>query len=92
MPSGHLLVIDDSPTVLKVVELTLTEAGYSVLTAADDDAGLADGARGAHRTGPHPAGWADPGRDAAEICRRFADDPSLRRRAGRGDGRPRAGG
>ena len=27
---GHLLVIDDSPTVLKVIELALGEAGYTV--------------------------------------------------------------
>ena len=35
MPGEHLLVIDDSPTLLKVVETTLTRAGYRVDTAAD---------------------------------------------------------
>src|SRR5258708_6809502 len=33
MPEEHLLVIDDSPTVLKVIEATLTKAGYLVDTA-----------------------------------------------------------
>ena len=40
MPGEHLLVIDDSPTLLKVVESTLTRAGYRVDTAADGVAGL----------------------------------------------------
>ena len=41
MVPGHLLVIDDSPTVLKVIELALIEVGYGFATAADDDGALA---------------------------------------------------
>ena len=37
----HLLVIDDSPTVLKVIEGTLTRAGYVVATAGAGAEGLA---------------------------------------------------
>jgi CheY-like chemotaxis protein len=79
MPGGHLLVIDDSPTVLKVVELTLTEAGYQVATASDDDAGLAL-VREA-RTVPDLIllDGMIPNRDAPAICRRFANDPALGR-------------
>ena len=41
MSGEHVLVIDDSPTVLKVVELVLTKAGFTVSTAADGDEGIA---------------------------------------------------
>ena len=76
---GHLLVIDDSPTVLKVIELALTEAGYSVDTAADDDEGLAL----VRERVPFPTSSSStaliPSRDAAEICRRLAADAALAR-------------
>ena len=79
MPGGHLLVIDDSPTVLKVIELALSEAGYVVSTAPDDDAGLTL-VREA-RTVPDLIllDGLIPNRDAAEICRRFASDAALGR-------------
>jgi CheY-like chemotaxis protein len=79
MPGGHLLVIDDSPTVLKVIELALSEAGYVVSTAPDDDAGLTL-VREA-RTVPDLIilDGLIPNRDAAEICRRFASDAALAR-------------
>ena len=79
MAAGHLLVIDDSPTVLKVIELALSQAGYVVSTAADDEAGLAL-VREA-RTVPDLIllDGLIPNRDAAEICRRFAADPALQR-------------
>jgi len=79
MPGGHLLVIDDSPTVLKVIELALSEAGYVVSTASDDDAGLTL-VREA-RTVPDLIllDGLIPNRDAAEICRRFASDAALGR-------------
>jgi DNA-binding response OmpR family regulator len=35
-----VLVIDDSPTILKVVQLVLTKAGFKVLTAADGEEGI----------------------------------------------------
>ena len=35
-----VLVIDDSPTITKVVQLVLTKAGYEVATAVDGEAGL----------------------------------------------------
>jgi len=79
MPGGHLLVIDDSPTVLKVIELALSEAGYVVSTAPDDDAGL-NLVREA-RTVPDLIllDGLIPNRDAAEICHRFASDAALGR-------------
>ena len=41
MPRDKILVVDDSPTLLKLVELVLTRAGYDVATASDGLAGFA---------------------------------------------------
>jgi CheY-like chemotaxis protein len=77
MAAGHLLVIDDSPTVLKVIELALIEAGYGVATAVDETAALAL-VREA-RTVPDLIllDGLIPNRDPAEICRRLAGEPGL---------------
>jgi len=40
MSGEHVLVIDDSPTILKVVQLVLTKAGFTVTTAPDGDEGI----------------------------------------------------
>jgi CheY-like chemotaxis protein len=40
MAGETVLVIDDSPTILKVVQLVLTKAGFEVITAEDGDEGL----------------------------------------------------
>jgi CheY-like chemotaxis protein len=40
MAGELVLVIDDSPTIVKVVQLVLTKAGFEVRTAADGEAGL----------------------------------------------------
>jgi len=41
MAGELVLVIDDSPTITKVVQLVLAKAGYDVRTAPDGEAGLA---------------------------------------------------
>ena len=41
MAGETVLVIDDSPTILKVVQLVLTKAGFEVEVAADGETGLA---------------------------------------------------
>jgi DNA-binding response OmpR family regulator len=76
---GHLLVIDDSPTVLKVIEMALSEAGYRVSTAPDDDVGLALIQEGRAAPDLILLDGLIPDRDAAEICRRFAGDQTLAR-------------
>ena len=40
MSGQTVLVIDDSPTILKVVQLVLTKAGFTVFTAADGYEGV----------------------------------------------------
>jgi len=79
MASGHLLVIDDSPTVLKVIELALSQAGYAVSTAPDEEAGLALVREAPTVPDLILLDGLIPNRDAAEICRRFAADPALQR-------------
>ena len=79
MPGEHLLVIDDSPTLLKVVEIALTKAGYKVDTALNGNAGLAL----VRELGTVPdlilLDGTIPDGDSAEICRRLAGDPKLGR-------------
>jgi DNA-binding response OmpR family regulator len=77
MPGEHLLVIDDSPTLLKVVETALTRAGYRVDIAADGKAGLSL-VRG-QNTVPDLIllDGMIPGTDPAEICRELAADAAL---------------
>ena len=41
MAGENLLVVDDSPTILKAVEAALTRAGYHVDTAGDVSSGMA---------------------------------------------------
>lgn len=77
MTRGHLLVIDDSPTVLKVIELALAEAGHRVASVTDEDAAMT-WVREEH-TVPDLIllDGMLPGRDAAAACARFAGDQVL---------------
>jgi DNA-binding response OmpR family regulator len=79
MTRGHLLVIDDSPTVLKVIELAMAEAGHRVAAVPDDDAAVAWVRQ--ERTVPDLIllDGMIPSRDAAQACFRFAADAMLAR-------------
>jgi CheY-like chemotaxis protein len=79
MPGEHLLVIDDSPTLLKVVESALTQAGYRVDVAVDGKTGLAL-VRG-QPTVPDLIllDGVIPGSDPVEICGQLAGDAALAR-------------
>src|SRR5688572_30340184 len=41
MSGERVLVIDDSPTIVRVVQLVLTKAGFDVVAAPDGEVGLA---------------------------------------------------
>jgi CheY-like chemotaxis protein len=79
MPGQYLLVIDDSPTVQKVVERALSEAGHRVLAATDGEAALAL----VREAGVVPElillDGLIPGRDAADFCRELTEQPALAR-------------
>ena len=77
MAGELVLVIDDSPTITKVVQLVLTKAGYQVQTAVDGEEGLV--AVRKKRSGADPPRF----RDAADeripvLSRADVADPKLR--------------
>lgn len=76
MAGELVLVIDDSPTITKVVQLVLTKAGYQVQTAPDGEAGLA-----AVRA-QHPdvilLDFVMPRMNGYQFCRELVADPALR--------------
>ncbi len=76
MAGEQVLVIDDSPTILKVVELVLSKAGYQVETALDGEQGVA-----AARANPPNVILLDfvmPRMNGYDACRAISADPKLR--------------
>jgi len=76
MAGERVLVIDDSPTITKVVQLVLTKAGFSVQTAPDGEAGLAT-AR-ASRPDLILLDFVMPKMNGYQFCRELTADPKLR--------------
>lgn len=76
MAGELVLVIDDSPTITKVVQLVLTKAGYQVATAPDGEAGLA--AVRAQRPELILLDFVMPRMNGYQFCRELVADPKLR--------------
>jgi DNA-binding response OmpR family regulator len=76
MAGETVLVIDDSPTILKVVQLLLTKAGFQVVTAADGEAGLA--AARAAIPDMILLDFVMPRMNGYQFCREMALDPVLK--------------
>src|ERR1700760_2567958 len=76
MAGERVLVIDDSPTITKVVQLVLTKAGYHVLTAPDGEAGLA--AVRAERPDVILLDFVMPRMNGYQFCRELNADAKLR--------------
>jgi len=76
MAGERVLVIDDSPTITKVVQLVLTKAGYQVRTAPDGEAGLA--AVRAERPDVILLDFVMPKMNGYQFCRELTADPKLR--------------
>ena len=76
MAAPSILVIDDSPTILKVVELVLTKAGYDVRTAPDGE----DGIKKAMDAVPALIllDFVMPRLNGYQVCRALADSVDLR--------------
>jgi len=76
MADETVLVIDDSATILKVVQLVLTKAGFRVETAADGEAGLA----AARSCEPDLIllDFVMPRMNGYQVCRALASDQALR--------------
>jgi DNA-binding response OmpR family regulator len=76
MAGERVLVIDDSPTITKVVQLVLTKAGFAVHTAADGEAGLA--AVRAERPDVILLDFVMPRMNGYQFCRELNADAELR--------------
>jgi len=76
MAGELVLVIDDSPTITKVVQLVLTKAGYQVQTAVDGEAGLE--AVRAERPQLILLDFVMPRMNGYQFCRELVADPKLR--------------
>ncbi len=77
--SDYILAIDDSPTVLAVIETVLAGMGHRTVVERDHEPALA---RAREAGGAPRAILLDdtiPGRDAAELCQRLAADAALAR-------------
>ncbi|HUS30844.1 MAG TPA: DUF4388 domain-containing protein [Kofleriaceae bacterium] len=76
MAGELVLVIDDSPTITKVVQLVLTKAGYQVQTAADGEQGLA--AVRSQRPDLILLDFVMPRMNGYQFCRELTADAKLR--------------
>src|SRR5215468_5568625 len=75
-PDGSsILVIDDSPTILKVVQLVLSKAGFHIATAADGEQGLT--AARLDRPDLILLDFVMPKMNGYQVCRALAADPEL---------------
>src|SRR5262245_949406 len=76
MPGETVLVIDDSPTILKVVQLVLTKAGFQVATAADGEAGVV--AARERKPDMILLDFVMPKMNGYQVCRALATDGALK--------------
>ncbi|HUQ02866.1 MAG TPA: DUF4388 domain-containing protein [Kofleriaceae bacterium] len=75
MAGERVLVIDDSPTIVRVVQLVLTKAGFEVVAAPDGEAGL-EAAR-AQLPDLILLDFVMPKMNGYQVCRELANDPAL---------------
>src|SRR3954454_9119707 len=75
MPDDSVLVVDDSPTILKLVQLVLTKGGYRVATASSGEAGLVQ----AHEQPPTLIllDYLMPDMNGDDVCRAMSADTLL---------------
>jgi CheY-like chemotaxis protein len=76
VPGELVLVIDDSPTILKVVQLVLTKAGFTVDVASDGEEGLAHAARA--RPALILLDFVMPKMNGYQVCRALAESAELK--------------
>lgn len=73
MPSGTVLVVDDDPVIVNLLQVNFEIEGYDVLTATGGEAGLAQARLG------HPdvivLDVMMPGIDGLEVARRLREEP-----------------
>ena len=73
MPTGTVLVVDDDPVIVNLLQVNFEIEGYDVLAATGGEAGLAQARLG------HPdvivLDVMMPGIDGLEVARRLREDP-----------------
>jgi DNA-binding response OmpR family regulator len=69
-----VLVIDDEPELVKLLDYNLTKAGYLVLSARDGEAGLAAARK--HAPDVIVLDVMMPGLDGWEVCKRLRQEPA----------------
>jgi DNA-binding response OmpR family regulator len=69
-----ILVIDDEPELVKLLDYNLTKAGYLVLSAKDGENGLAAARK--HAPDAIILDVMMPGLDGWEVCKRLRQDPA----------------
>lgn len=75
MAGERIVVIDDSPTIIKMVQLILSRAGYAIEAADDGEAGL----QAIRRQRPDLVllDYMMPRLNGYQVCRELAADPEL---------------
>jgi CheY-like chemotaxis protein len=74
MRPRHVLVVDDDPLILEVLQTVLDLEEFRVTTASDGESAL--DAIAAERPDVVVCDVMMPGLDGLEVCRRIKDDPS----------------
>jgi two-component system phosphate regulon response regulator PhoB len=69
-----ILVIDDEPELVKLLDYNLTKAGYLVISARDGESGLAAARK--HAPDAIILDIMMPGLDGWEVCKRLRQDPA----------------
>jgi two-component system, OmpR family, phosphate regulon response regulator PhoB len=69
-----ILVIDDEPELVKLLDYNLSKAGYLVISARDGESGLATARK--HAPDAIILDVMMPGLDGWEVCKRLRQDPS----------------
>lgn len=73
MPTGTVLVVDDDPVIINLLQVNFEIEGYDVLTANGGEAGLAQAK--ANRPDAIVLDVMMPGMDGIEVARRLRQDP-----------------
>ncbi len=72
-----ILIIDDEPDIVRLLDFNLTKADYAVLTAKDGESGLALARK--HAPDAILLDVMMPGLDGLEVCKRLRSDPATAR-------------
>lgn len=76
MPKETILIIEDDPDIVELLQYSLEREGYPVLTAADGETGVQEAQR--RKVGAILLDLMLPGADGYEVCRRLKSGEATR--------------